>query len=292
MRIARTLEERIMMRNMSMVAALCALLVVFGCGKGSKDKKESTEAFRVPDSLLAPIEGYHLTVDDYHVVNGGVMANAQIEIRYPASEVGRYLAVRVFGIAKTGYEKVTKEIGRPAAGKLVLVGTLDLDEYLLMTRKEWWYYGFVKGDTIIFEPFDIMIKRMIGEKGIVNRIAQAAINRRSGGTSPFWLKEAIATRIAGEAEILKIQQPEFQYEGRNMNPAPEAIERAIAEGTNRGDSRIAYYSAYRMLEKLLETHSMEKVLSFLDRLGEGKTLDQASREAFGVDYIDRIRIDR
>jgi hypothetical protein len=40
---------------------------------------------------------------------------------------------------------------------------------------------------------------------------------------------------------------------------------------------------------------MENVLSFLDRLREGKTLDEASRAAFGVDYgalIDEIRIDR
>ncbi|MCX5754077.1 MAG: hypothetical protein NTW97_10640 [Candidatus Krumholzibacteria bacterium] len=244
-----------MMRNVSLIAALVALLVVFGCGKGSKDKKEGPEAFRVPDSLLAPIEGYHLTVDDYHVINGGVLANAQIELRYPSSEIARYLALKVFGLVKTSYEKVTKEIGRPAAGKIVL----------------------------------------IGEQGITNRIAQVAINRRSGGKSPFWLKEALATRVAGEEGILKIQQPEFQYEGRNMNPSPEAIERAIAEGTNRGDSRIAYYAACRMLENLLKTHSMEKVLSFLDRLGEGTTLDQASREAFGVDYgalIDGIRVDR
>jgi len=136
---------------------------------------------------------------------------------------------------------------------------------------------------------------MIAEQGIVNRIAQVAIDRRSGGRSPFWLKEGLASRIAGELEILKIQQPEFQYEGRNMNPAPEAIERSIAEGTNRGDSRIAYYSAYRMLDNLLQDHSMEQILSFLDRLGEGTPLDQASRDAFGVDYgalIEGIRIDR
>jgi len=283
------------MRNAGLVAALCTLLVVFGCGKGAKDSKKSDEAFRVPDSLLAPIEGYHLTVDDYHVVNGGVMANAQIELRYPSSEIARYLAVKTFGLAKTGYEKVTKEIGRPAAGKIVLIGTADLDEYLLVTHREWWNYGFIKGDTIIFEPFDVMIKRMICEQAIVNRIAQVAINRRSGGAAPFWLKEALASRIAGEEEVLRIQQPEFQYEGRNMNPSPEAIERAISEGTNRGDSRIAYYSAYRMLDNLLQSHPMEKILSFLDRLGEGKTLDEASRDAFGLDYgalIDRIRIDR
>jgi len=283
------------MRTTMLIAILCALLAAFGCGKRDKADTESAERFRVPDSLLAPIEGYRLTVDDYHVVDGGVMANAQIELRYPASEIARYLAVKVFGYAKNSYEKVSKEIGRPAAGKLVLVGAADLDEYLLMTRKEWWNYGFVKGDTIIFEPFDVMIKRQIAVQGITNRVAQVAINRRSGGRSPFWLKEALASRIAEEGEILRIQQPEFQYEGRAMNPSPEAIERAIAEGTDRGDSRIAYFSAYRMLENLLQNNSMEQVLSFLDRLGEGATLDEASRKAFGVDYgalIDRIRIDR
>ncbi len=284
-----------MMRRTTVIAALCALLAASGCGKGDKNGTESSEKFRVPDSLLAPIEGYHLTVDDYHVVNGGVMANAQIELRYPSSDIARYLAVKVFGFAKGSYEKVTNEIARPAAGKIVLVGTADLDEYLLMTHKEWWNYGFIKGDTIIFEPFDILIKRQIAAQGIANRIAQVAINRRSGGRSPYWLKEALASRIAGEEEILRIQQPEFQYEGRNMNPTPEAIERAIAEGTDRADSRIAYFSAYRMLENLLQQHSMEQVLSFLDRLGEGASLDEASTKAFGINYgalVDRIRIDR
>jgi hypothetical protein len=284
-----------MMRRTTLIAGICALLAASGCGKGEKGAKDDAEKFRVPDSLVAPIEGYHLTVDEYHVVNGGVMANAQIELRYPASDIARYLAVKVFGYAKNSYEKVSKEIGRPAAGRIVLIGTADLDEYLLMTRKEWWNYGFIKGDTIVFEPFDVMIKRKIAEQGIANRIAQVAIGRRSGGRAPFWLREALATRIADEGEILRIQQPEFQYEGRTMNPSPEAVERAIAEGSNRGDSRIAYFAAYRMLENLLQEHSMEQVLSFLDRLGEGATLDEASTKAFGVDYgtlIDGIRIDR
>jgi hypothetical protein len=284
-----------MMRNYGFIAVLLMLVLAAGCGKGAKDAKSDKEAFRVPDSLLAPIETYHLTVDEYHVVNGGVMANAQIELHYPSSEIARFLATTTFGYVKAAYEKVTKEIGRPAEGKLIIVGTADLDEYLLMTRKEWWYYGYVKGDTIIFEPFDIMLKRHVAETGIANRIAQVAIDRRSGGRSPFWLKEAVATRIAGEVEILKIQMPELQFAKTNMNPSPEAIETAIAEGKDRSTSRASYYAAYRMLDKLLTMHSMDNVLSFFDRLKEGKTLDEASVEAFGIGYqalIDKIRVDR
>jgi hypothetical protein len=279
------------MRKLFLAAAIAAAAFAAGCGK---DTKQDDASFRIPDSLLSEIESFRLTVDDYHVVKGGVMANAQIELRYPAAEASRFVAVKSFGFLKRAYEVVSKEIGRPAAGKLVVIGTADLDEYKLMTRKEWWYYGVVKGDTIIFEPLDIMIKRMIAEPGIANRVAQAAVNRRSGGRSPAWLREAVASRIANEAEILKIQMPEFEHEGRVMDPSPERIEEAIAEGAERGDSRVAYYAAYRMLENLLARHSMNNVLSFFDRLREGKTLDEASVGAFGVSYatlIDAIRVD-
>jgi len=283
------------MRRIGFPAMLFVFLLAVGCGKGAHEKQQDKEAFRIPDSLLAPIAGYHLTVDEYHAVNGGVMANAQIELRYPASRFARVFASKAFGYVKTAYEKTMEEIGRPAAGKLVVIDTADLDEYLLMTRKEWWNYGYIKGDTIIYEPIEIMIKRSIAEPSITNRVAQVAVNRRSRGRSPFWLKEALAARIAGEGDILRIQIPEFEYEGRNVDPSPEAIESAIAAGTDRGDSRIAYYAAYRMLERLLKMHSMDNVLSFLDRLREGRTLDEASQEAFGIGYaalLDKIRVDR
>jgi hypothetical protein len=280
------------MRRILLAASFAAFAFAAGCGK---DTKQDDASFRIPDSLISEIEGFRLTVDDYHVVRGGVMANRQIELRYPASDFSRFVAVKSFGYLKSAYEVVSKEIGRPAADKLVAIGTNDLDEYLLMTRKEWWYYGVVKGDTIIFEPLDILIKRMIAEPAITNRVAQAAIDRRSGGRSPLWLREAIASRIANEGEILKIQMPEFEHEGRVMNPSPERIEEAIAAGADRGDSRVAYYAAYRMLDNLLATHSMANVLSFFDRLREGMTPDEASAEAFGIPYaalIDKIRIDR
>ncbi|HVO76388.1 MAG TPA: hypothetical protein VMT60_00240 [Candidatus Bathyarchaeia archaeon] len=283
------------MRKLILIMVFLGVALAVGCGKGAKNEKKGTEAFRIPDSLLAPIAGYHLNVDTYHVVKGGVMANSQIELHYPSSEIARFVAVKTFGFARDAYEKVSREIGRPANGKLVLIGAADFDEYLLMTRKEWWYYGLVKGDSIIFEPLDVLLKRNIAREGIANRIAQAAINRRSGGKSPAWLKEALATRIAGETEILKIQMPEAERDGRNMNPAPESIERVIPAGLDREDSRVAYYASCRMLDKLLSIHSMDEVLSFLDRLKEGKTLDEASEKAFGLSYaalIDKIRIDR
>jgi len=277
------------------MAALLVLLLALGCGRGDKEKREK-EAFRIPDSLLSPIDDYQLTVDDYHVVRGGVMANAQIELHYPASEIARFIAVRNFGYAKAAYEKVAKEIGRPAAGKLVIIGATgpEFDEYRVLTRKEWWYYGVVVGDTIIFQPLDIMMRRGIAEVGITQKIAQAALNRRSGGRIPLWLRESIASRVAGENDIITMQMEEFRRAGHSLVRSPEAVEIALAEASDREETRIAFYCSLRMLENLLGTHSMDNVLSFLDRLREGKTLDQSSQEAFGIGYnalIDKIRVD-
>lgn len=285
------------MRKSNLVTAILVLLFALGCGKGDKSKKQDEEAFRIPDSLLSDAESYRLTVDDYHVVRGGVMANAQIELQYPASEIARFIAVKNFGYAKDAYDLVSKEIGKPAEGKLVIIGANgpEFDEYRVMTRKEWWYYGVVKGDTIIFEPLDIMMRRNIAQVGITQKIAQAALNHRSGGRVPLWIRESVASRVAGENEIIIMQMEEFRRVGHSLVRSPEAIEIALAEATDREETRIAFHGALRMLENLLATHSMDNVLSFLDRLREGKSLDEASEVAFGIGYdalIDKIRIDR
>ena len=271
-----------------------AVALAAGCGKGSKNRAEE-EKLRVPDSLLAPIAGYHLTVDEYHPVRGGVMANGDIELRYPAMEADRYLAVRTFGYLMKGYERVAKEIGRPASGKIVVIGSKDLDEYRVVTRKEWWYYGAIDGDTIYFEPFDVMIKRHIADVGYTQRLAQAALNRRSGGRIPPWLREAVATRLAGEGAIIKMQSEEFRLAGQRLDFSPDEIDVAIAAGEDRYHSRVSYYGAYRMLENLLAFAGMNDVYLFVDKLGAGMSLDEASQAAFGMGYealLDRVRVDR
>jgi len=283
-----------MIRKTVLIGVMLAAVLAAGCGKGAKDRAEE-EKLRVPDSLLAPIAGYHLTLDEYDPVKGGVMANEQIELRYPASEIARFLAVKTFGYVKDGCERVAKEIGRPVDGKLVIIGSADLDEYRVLTRKEWWCYGYIKGDTIYFEPFDIMIKRHIAEVGYAQRIAQVALNRRSGGRIPLWLREAIASRVAGEGAIIKMQMEEFRLAGQRLDFSPDEVGIAIAEGVDRYKSRVAYDGAYRMLENLLAFASMNDVYLFIDKLAGGSSLDDASQAAFSTSYgalIDRIRVDR
>jgi len=272
------------------------ILVLGGCGKKDREgKKGSEEKFKIPDSLLAPIASYNLTVDEYHPLKGGIMASDDIELHYPASNVARYVAMKTFGAARDAYRLVTEKIGRPSDGKVVMIGAKDLDDYRFLTRKEWWYYGVIKGDTIYFEPLDIMIKRSIAKIGITQKFAQLALIHRSGGKLPIWLREAVASFIAGEEEILRAQAKEFEYDGVNLDISPDEINQALEEAKDRGATRVAFYGAFRMFKNLMEFSTMEDVLKFADYLRDGKSIDDASKLAFGMNYselIDKIRLDR
>lgn len=280
------------MRRFS-AALLILALMLGGCGKESKDEKTAEKDFRIPDSLLSPLDGYKLTRDDYHPINGGVMASAEIELRYPPGEIARYIAVRSFAAARDAYKKISREIGVPAEGRVCIIGSKDLDEYKFLTRKEWWYYGVVKGDTIYLEPLDVMIKRTILEVGVAQKIAQVALNRRSAGRIPYWLKEGLASHVAGEGVILRYQIVQFRKESiYDMHPSPEEIEKTLEEAYDMPSTRIAFYNAYLMTQNLLSISDMGHIMEFIDHLGEGKDLDTASREAFGMNYSSLLGVVR
>jgi hypothetical protein len=67
-------------------------------------------------------------------------------------------------------------------------------------------------------------------------------------------------------------------------PTLERIEEDLTEAVDRQQTRIAFFAAYKMLEKVLEEYPFEKVPEFARTLGEGKSLDEACRKVFEVDY--------
>lgn len=294
------------MRRIRVRAAIALLAMAAaalpGCGDGEDKASERADSdFRIPDSLLAPIEGYNLTVDDYHPIDGGRMVGEDIILLYPASSLEKYTGVISFGYALDAYKTVTEKIGRPAEGKIVMVGTTDLDEYKFLTRKEWWYYGVIQADTIIFEPYDIMMKRYdtttkknIEQIGMCQKIAQMALDRISGGRIPIWLRESMASHVADEWPILNIQAIEFRKELVGYKPSVEEVEKYLEEARERAYTRVAFFVSYIMLRDLLESHSWEDLMAFVRDLGVGSTLDEASSRAFGTDYqglLDEIGLE-
>ncbi|MBU8921441.1 MAG: hypothetical protein KOO63_06445 [Bacteroidales bacterium] len=282
-----------------MMIFLLAAGLVNGCGGDSK--KEGSEVdFRVPDSLLAPIEGYGITVDDYHPVRGGVIANKDIALHYPPSGIAKYISTNNFGYAYEANQDVVKHIGRPADGQVVIIGAKDLDEYKYLTRKEWWYYGINHGDTLYFMPFNVMMKRYdiftrrsLSQIGLTQKLAQMALNRKSGGKIPTWLREGISSFVANEKSILQMQAIEFETEMLGFNPSVEELDNYLDLAEDRAFVRVSFYISYLMVERLMESFTLREIVSFVGKLGEGKSFDQASGEVFGMDYgslIEKIRL--
>lgn len=283
------------MRHYLKIAVLVSAVIFVaaaGCNNGTdKDKNKDDESFRIPDSLLSPKDRFHLVRDEYHPVKGGVMANKDIVLYYPASEIYDFISRKMFGIAFDSYKLVEEKIGRPARGKVVCIGAKDMDEYKFLTRKEWWYYGFIKGDTIYFEPYNIMLKRFdkkseqtIAQMAFIQKFAQMALREKSNGRIPLWLRESIASHLAGEGYVLKTQTPQFREEFTGFNPTESELNDYLKSAQDMGLTRVSFYIAYQMLENLIDISSMEEIMTFIEKLGEGSSLDDASKEVFGIDY--------
>lgn len=287
---------RLVWRPAAIVFLAAALVLSAGCGGDKKeDSATDDEIFRVPDSLLSPIEAYNLVVDEYHPVDGGRMANADLELQYPSKEIARFIAVRTFGEILDGYRKVVRNIGRPVDGRVVIIGTKDLPEYAVVTRKEWWYYAWIKGDTIYSEPLDILLKRFdpvtersLAQIGLTQRMAQMAFDEISGGKIPVWMKEAAASYVADERPVLRTQVNQFATVMEVFAPTLDELEMYIMAGEDMEMSRLAYFYAYRMLEILLEKYEFSNVTGFARRLGEGASLDEAAKQEFGMSYGEMV----
>jgi hypothetical protein len=280
------------MKRLALVAVMI-ILVMFGCGEDKKEEPAANREFQIPDSLLSPLDGYKLTKDDYHPVRGGIMETKELVMHYPASAVSRDVAVETMGKAIDAYRLIREEIGTPSDERVVMVGASDLAEYRFLTRKEWWYYGVVRGDTIYFEPFDILLKRTLLKMAVTQKMAQMALDRRSGGRIPLWMKEGIASRLAGEWQVLKEQRGEFAAGVYDLTPSPERIEEVLEAADDRPLTRIAFYCSYVMVDRLVTEFGMERIMAFIDLLAEGRDYDDASLDAFGVDYgslLEMVRL--
>jgi hypothetical protein len=285
------------LRKMVVLAITVILVVGIGCEKGSdKAEKKSAESFRVPDSLLSPKDRYRLVLDEYHPIKGGVMANKDISLNYPASEISDFISRKVFGIAFDSYKMIEEKVGRPAQGRVVCIGAKDMDEYKFLTRKEWWYYGTIKGDTIYFEPYDIMLKRMdkeskqtIAQMAFIQKFAQMALREKSNGKIPCWLRESTASYFAGEKFVLKAQAAQFREDYIDFKPTVDELNNYLEVAQGMPLTRVSFYIAYQMFDNLRDLSSIDKILNFTEELGKGKSLDEASVGVFGMNYKALIK---
>ncbi len=285
------------LRKITILVLAIIMIIGTGCDKESdKSGKKSEESFRVPDSLITPKDRFQLVLDEYHPIKGGVIANKDISLHYPASQIYDFISGKMFSIAFDSYNLIEEKIGRPAQGKIVCIGAKDMDEHKFLTRKEWWYYGVVRGDTIYFEPYQIMLKRgdrvsgqTIAQIAFIQKIAQMALREKSGDKIPRWLRESTASYFAREGAVLKEQAAQFREDYIDFKPTVDELNSYLEIAQEMALTRVSFYIAYQMFENLLDLFSIEEILIFTEKLGEGSSLDEGAIEVFGIDYKTLIK---
>ena len=226
--------------------------------------------------------------DEYWDEEGGVLANDHLEVWYPAGRTTVTHAIRVFNVLMPARHKLKTYFGTVPEERPVISFPPDLKVYKQTTGREWWYYSEISGDSITFQPIFVMVKRGIDGVAMPHEYFQWAIQKMSRYGAPRWLEEGFASYLSAEGGILEEQM--FEFPGVSAEMKPDRIELILGGEESREESRIAYYRSYRMVKQLVETYGDDKLKEAITLLGEGRTLDEAFRGAFGGGYDDVLRV--
>jgi hypothetical protein len=261
--------------------------------KAAETEKLSADHFPAPrgfdvmspsviDTLREKRRKYNITRDDYWKNKGGVIANDYFEIWYPPGKVTITHAVYLLEQASLAKRHFFSLFGTVPKGPVILVTPADLTTYKKRTGREWWYYSAIKGDTLIFEPIYVLVKRGLGPLAVSHEYYQWAIRRISHGNAPRWLEEGMASYMSNEEEILRSQLQEFKNLPLAMTP--ETVEKTLVFEKQRETSRIAYYNAFKMVDTMVTEFGQKQVVDFILKLGEEGNVDKACSTVFHMPY--------
>lgn len=278
------------------------LVLAQGCGKKEKNLPKQPRRSKVAgetaggkkadpmqylpgaivDTLRAKKRVFGVTKDEYFEDRGGVIGNDRFVVHYPPGKVTITHAMYLLEEAEFARRRFMRELGDIPVHKLHLVTASDLDHYRSRTGRDWWYYAEIKPDTIIFSPVYILRQRGIGTIAITHEICQWAIMTLSSGRAPRWLEEGLSSYLSEEKVVLVNQLGEFKQMKLKMTPAE--VEKVLLDEKDKAQSRIAYYNAFKMTEKLADKFGARKLYAFAVELGNGSDEESAAKKIFGVSY--------
>lgn len=242
----------------------------------------------VIDTLRVKKKRFNITRDEYWDDHGGVLGNDYFEVWYPPGRTTVTHGMYLFEELMPAREKFKSFFGEAPEELLVIKDAPTMEAYKKSTGRDWWYYSVIKGDSITFSPIFVLFKRGISPVAIPHEYYQWAIQKITRYGAPRWIEEGMASYLSGEGKILLDQMYEFKRGDISMTP--ERIEDVLQGEPARRESRIAYYRAYRMVEKLNDTYGTDKVKDAVLLIGHGNTLDDSFRTAFGAGYDEVLKI--
>ncbi len=283
-------------RILWIVSCLCVAGWLLGCGEEeapsetTRRQLESTEIEehperippRVMDSLRVRKKRYGISRDAYWDGKGGVLANRYFEVWYAPGRFTVTHAMHAFQELTFAREECRSFFGHAPEETLRVYCPLDLEDYRQRSGRDWWYYAEIREDQMIFQPILILVRRGLDAIAIPHEYFQWAIRKLSKGNAPRWLEEGLASYLSGEKRVLREQLKEFAL--RDTGMTAKEVEEILKGEEQRESSRIAYYHAYMMVEKLILLHTEAKLKEVILLMEKGEKREEAFSITFEKPY--------
>jgi len=276
---------------------LCLLSAVLlaGCGGGddeadqrraleqlSKENAPAKLSEEVLDSLRVMKERFRITRDEYWDEKGGVLANEYFELWYPPGQVTVTHGMHAFGQLEAARKRFYRFFNDAAADRLTVICTESMPDFNDQTGVEWHVYSKIDGDKIYYQPIYILAQRQLGEVGVQRGYQEWAIDKISGGRSPRWLTQGLASLMSDEEWFLENQLTEFP--DAEIKITLDQIDNGLKKKNDRMEYRIALYNAYRMVKRLAAKHGQEKLAGVVKSMGGGDDAKKSFEKVYGRPY--------
>jgi hypothetical protein len=242
------------------------------------------------DTLRAMKNRNHVTRDEYWDDRGGVLANEWLEVWYPPGKLTVSHGMFVLNSIMQCHPVVEDLFGGVPLGRLTVVCTQTMEAYKEFTGHDWWHYSYIESDRIIYQPIHVLAARGLLDIAVPREFYEWAVMRIGGPNTPQWVRNGLASRLAEEGAILADNLSEFPDE--EVKRPDGEIESALTDRDNKMLTRLAFYDAYRMVQRLDLEQGREKLAAMVVALGEGKNLDEASQSAYGMSYEELLAFAR
>lgn len=238
------------------------------------------------DTLRAMKARFSITREEYWDAKGGVLGNEYLELWYPPGSVTVTFGMHAFSFIDFARKKTRDVFGRVPEDRLTVKCTSSMTAYQDETGREWWHYSRIKDDEITYQPISILYQRELTAIAVPHEYYEWSVGKLSANRAPRWLEEGLASVLADEGKLLANQLTEFSDKPAKMDF--KAIESALKDEKDRPETRIAFYNAHRMVEKLITDHGRDKIVQAVFLMGEGDGVEQAFEKVYQRPYKDVI----
>ena len=238
------------------------------------------------DSLRVWKAQLGVTRDEYWKEYGGVVANDWAEVWYAPGKLTITHAMYSFLRLEQGRRGVKQSFGDVPEGKLKVTCSLSMARFTRDTGRQWWHYSLINGDEIVLQPVPILYQRGVADIAIPREVYRWAIRRFSDNRAPLWIEQGFASVLSDESRVLQSQLTEFPNDPVLMSI--DDAEEAIRRDEGKRERRMGIYNGYMTTRAIVDAHGAAPVAALIRSLGDGRSIDEASRAHLGEPWNDVV----